>query len=295
MLAPICLFTYNRFFETRQTILALQKNYLASESDLIIFSDGGKNDLSWGKVNAIRKYIRQISGFKSVEIIESSVNKGLANSIIAGVTQIIEKYGKVIVLEDDIITTTNFLDYMNQCLYCYENNGRVLSISGFSFSNNTFNQTFDVCFGNRASSWGWATWNNRWEEVDWEVKTYKKFQHNLIKRWKFNRGGSDMSHMLDKQMSGKINSWAIRFCYYQFEHNLVDVYPIKSKVSNIGFGKNATNTRVSTLRFRSIPDNSDKREFLLPSKIELSKIALSKFRWRYSIPMRTIDILIRVC
>jgi glycosyltransferase involved in cell wall biosynthesis len=291
MLAPICLFTYKRLFETRKTIQALQNNFLATESDLIIFSDGGNSDASWAKVKAVREYIRSVSGFKSIQLIESEINVGLANSIITGVTQILDTYGKVIVLEDDVITTSNFLDYMNQCLNSYENNDRVLSISGFSFSNNSLNETSDVCFGNRASSWGWATWKNRWEQVDWEVKTYKNFQYNLIKRWKFNRGGSDMSHMLGKQMSGKINSWAIRFCYHQFEHQLVDVYPIMSKVSNIGFGENATNSKAGALRFRTTPDTSNKREFLLPNEIKLSKITLVKFRWRHSIPMRAIDRL----
>ena len=116
MLAPICLFTYNRIDELKLTIKALQQNFLAVESDLVIFSDGGKDENSWEKVNHVRQYLRSVSGFRSLEIVESPNNKGLANSIITGVSSVTEKQQKVIVLEDDLITSTNFLDYMNQCL-----------------------------------------------------------------------------------------------------------------------------------------------------------------------------------
>jgi glycosyltransferase involved in cell wall biosynthesis len=292
MYSPICLFTYNRLTETRQTVNALQDNFLASKSDLIIFSDAGKDKASWVKVNAVRKFLHTVSGFKTIRIIETPLNKGLANSIISGVTTVIEEYGKVIVLEDDLITSTNFLDFMNQSLDYYEKSAKVLSISGYSFSNNNLKQNSDVIFGVRASSWGWATWRDRWVNVDWEVKSYPAFKYNFLRRIQFNKGGSDMSHMLDKQMKGKINSWAIRFCYHQFEHNLVDVYPVSSKVTNIGIGEKATNSKTGTFRFKTVLDKTDNRYFKFNEFIKISTKDLQLFRRRYSITMRIIDHLI---
>ncbi|MGS0525317.1 hypothetical protein ACU8V7_09110 [Zobellia nedashkovskayae] len=131
MFAPICLFTYNRLSETRQTVEALQKNYLAKDSNLFIFSDGPKNESSSHKVNAVREYLKSIDGFKSITIYESIENKGLANSIISGVTQVIEKYGKVIVVEDDLVLSENFLSFMNKSLTYYKTIPKVFSISGF--------------------------------------------------------------------------------------------------------------------------------------------------------------------
>jgi hypothetical protein len=135
----------------------------------------------------------------------------------------------------------------------------------------------------------WATWKDRWESVDWEVRTYKSYRYNPYKRLKFNLGGSDMAHMLDKQMSGKINSWAIRFCYHQYVNNLLDVYPIVSKVTNIGFGKNATNTKKGYSCFRTIIDKSNICSFNLTNNLKLFVPLLVQFYWHYSIIMRTLS------
>ena len=176
MLSPICLFTYNRLDETRQTVEALKRNFLAPLSCLYIFSDGPKDETITQKVNEVRQYIKTIGGFKAIKIFESPVNRGLAKSIIDGVTQIIEKYGRVIVLEDDLITSPNFLDFMNYALEFYQNKERVLSISGYSFSINYPNDyKYDVAIGFRASSWGWATWKDRWNKIDWRVNDYSSF------------------------------------------------------------------------------------------------------------------------
>lgn len=290
MLAPICLFTYNRLKETQQTVEALILNNLAQESELIVFSDGPKNDEDITKVEEVRLYLHSVSGLKSVEIIESPVNKGLANSVISGVTQIIEQFGKVIVLEDDLITSPNFLDYMNQALFFYQDRKRVLSVSGFSFSiNYSSNYQYDIELGYRASSWGWATWNDRWNGIDWEIKDYYSFKWNSLKRLKFNRGGSDMAHMLDRQMNGQINSWAIRFCYHQFKHDLLDVFPIKSKVINNGFSPNGTNCKFETKRFKTILDTSGKRYFRFNDELNVNKDVIKEFYQHYSFATRFFD------
>ncbi len=154
-LAPVCLFTYNRLIQTVKTIEALKANYLASDTDLIMFSDGGKDNETKLKVNEVREYLKKVTGFKSITIYKAQFNKGLAHSIIDGVTQEIEKYGKVIVLEDDLVTTPNFLDYMNQALNFYEYNDKLISICAYGLKiEKPIDYQNDFYLYGRSSSWG---------------------------------------------------------------------------------------------------------------------------------------------
>ncbi len=124
VLAPIVLFVYNRLSHTKQTVESLQKNYLADQSELFIFSDGPKNELDRQKVENVRKYLNSINGFKNIVIKESQENKGLANSVISGVSEIISKYGKIIVMEDDLVSAPGFLKFMNEALEFYKDNSK---------------------------------------------------------------------------------------------------------------------------------------------------------------------------
>ncbi len=163
-LAPIVLFVYNRPDLTKETLSALKKNTLASESELFIFSDGSKSEKDFDKVNEVRKLIKNINGFKSVRVFENKENKGLANSIIFGVTKIINKYGKIIVLEDDLITSKYFLKFMNEGLNFYKNNKKIGSITGYNKPSHFMkfkNYDKDLYLSSRFSSWGWATWKDR--------------------------------------------------------------------------------------------------------------------------------------
>ena len=288
MITPICLFTYNRLEETQQTVTALQQNFLAKESDLFIFSDGPKNEASFIKVNDVREYLKTIKGFKSITIFESQTNKGLANSIISGVTQIIEEYGKIIVLEDDLITTPNFLDFMNQALKFYEYKP-IFSISGYSFDLPSLKSyPKDFYLGYRASSWGWATWKDQWKSVDWEVEGYEQFSKSLKQQRRFMRGGSDMPRMLKNQMKGKIDSWAIRWCYDQFQKDLLTVFPSISKIRSIGFGENATHTK-STQRFYTTLDKGLQRDFNFNFPEQIVENITIEFREKFSILSRLKD------
>lgn len=293
-LAPICLFTYNRLHETMQTIEALQANYLAIDSDLIIFSDGGKNAEAQKKVDAVRQYLKSIKGFKSIEIIESKQNKGLANSVIEGVSTVLQKYGKIIVLEDDLITSPNFLSFMNDALNFYEEKQKIFSISGYSFDLSSLKSyTKDYYFGYRASSWGWATWLDRWETIDWGAKKYKKVLYNPYKHIKFMRGGSDMPLMLWRQMNGKLDSWAIRWCLQQFLDDKLTVFPTKSKIKSVGFGVDATHTKNAT-HFDTIIDSGESVEFRFSNQIFFSKEILKEFRSVFSLKKRLIRTLKRL-
>lgn len=241
MLAPICLFTYNRLSETQQMIESLKGNMLASESELFIFSDGPKDKEAISKVEMVRDYLDLITGFKSVSITKSSENKGLAQSIISGVSKIIQKHGKVIVVEDDLILSKNFLSFMNSSLDYYTKKNQIFSISGFSLKVQIpRNHCFDMYFWGRAQSWGWATWEDRWSSVDWDIKDYPSFINSRKMRNSFNKYGSDLSEMLVFSQKGKIDSWFIRFAYNQFKQNRLTILPITSKVINNGFMEDAT-------------------------------------------------------
>jgi hypothetical protein len=293
-LAPICLFTYNRLEETKKTVEALQQNFLATQSELFIFSDGSKTADGKEKIQQVRNYLKTVAGFKAVTIKESEINKGLANSIISGVTEIINTFEKVIVLEDDLITAPNFLDFMNQALFFYKKDSKVFSISGYTMNINGLDEIDnDFYFGLRASSWGWATWSTHWDSVDWKATHYKKLISNKKEIQKFNRGGSDMTGMLTAQMKGKIDSWAIRFCFQQFMDNKACVFPKISKIQSIGFSKNATHT-VGAKKFITILDSSNTTNFKFGNFMKYDENLLNAFGQKFSIKQRLIDKLKRL-
>ena len=194
-------------------------------------------------MRAIATEYADSSAFKTVELRFSEKNKGLAASVIAGVTEIINQYGRVIVLEDDLLTTTDFLEYMNEALDFYKDNPKIWSISGYSFFDpKSLKYPHDVYMGYRGCSWGWATWKDRWELTDWEVSDYKKFKYNPFLRHKFTISGNDMPGMLDCQMKGFISSWAIRWCYQQNKLQMYTVFPKYSKIQNIGTDGSGTHS-----------------------------------------------------
>jgi hypothetical protein len=231
--APIALFVYNRLWHTRQTVEALQKNFGAKESDLYIFSDGFKNESDKDAVGVVREYIYTIGGFNRVEIIEKEKNLGLAESIISGVTEVVNKLGKVIVLEDDLVTSPHFLEYMNEGLEIYKNDDKVASIHGYIYPiKEKLPETF---FIKGADCWGWATWKRAWNkfEHDGEKLLTELERGSLTKDFDFG-GNFHYTRMLKNQISGKTNSWAIRWYASAFLSSMLTLYPGKSLVKNIG-------------------------------------------------------------
>ena len=283
-LSPIALFVYKRLDTLQLTVAALKQNYFANESELFIFSDAAKTSGDKDEINKVRDFIRTISGFRKVCIFESDTNKGLAISVIEGVSRVLKEFGKVIVLEDDLVTSSNFLSYMNNCLEHYKDNNKVFSISGYTVPIKA-DKFKDVYFTKRSSSWGWATWKERWEKVDWEVKDYKFFKDDNAQKKAFNKMGSDLSSMLKKQMDGSINSWAVRWCYHQFKYDLYSVYPMISKVKNIGFGEGATHTLDHFNRYETKLDKSDKINYTFPEPY-INKQIIKLFLLQFSLYTR---------
>lgn len=238
-LAPIILFAYNRKDHLEKTITALKQNALAIETNLFIFSDGPKIP-SDEKVSEVRKFIKTISGFKTIEITEAEKNKGLASSIVEGVTRIINKYGKAIILEDDVITSPYFLDYMNQSLDLYENDEQVMHISGYMFpiDGTKLDEAF---FLKPTSCWGWATWKRAWTHFSNNIQEIEKKMTGAKKR-EFNMDGShDYYSQIRLNKEKKIKTWAIFWYASCFLNNGLSLHPKKSFCHNIGIDGSGTN------------------------------------------------------
>jgi hypothetical protein len=240
-LAPITVFAYNRPIHLKQTIEALQKNIYANESELIIFSDGFKTDVDKQKVFEVRNYIKSIKGFKQVKIIEREKNYGLANSIAVGVKETVDKFGKIIVLEDDLITSPYFLKYMNDGLNIYEKIENVISIHGYIYPlKGKLPETF---FIRGADCQGWATWKRGWDlfEINGQILLNSIKEKKLSKEFNFNNS-YHYTQMLERQAKGENTSWAIRWYASAFLNKKLTLYPGESLIFHNGGDGSGTNT-----------------------------------------------------
>ena len=234
--APIVLFAYDRPDHTRRTLAALAANDGAGESDLLVYCDGPRDAARDEPVRAVREYVRSVTGFKSVTVVEREENIGLANSVIAGVTEALTRSDSVIVMEDDLLTSKNFLPFVNSALVTYEDRPDVFSVTGYNYPlEMPPAYCEDAYLSYRSSSWGWGTWRDRWSRVDWSIGDYAEFVKDERAQELFRRGGHDLPQMLEMQMTGQLDSWSIRFDYAHYQHDAFCVHPVVSKVQNIGF------------------------------------------------------------
>lgn len=297
-LAPIVLFVYNRPWHTKQTIEALQKNEMAKDSELYIYSDAAKSVDVQQDVNEVRKYTKTISGFKKVTVLNREKNFGLANSIIDGVSKIVNKYGKIIVLEDDLVTSPHFLKFMNESLNIYENIDNIFSITGFSFSQvfmkfpKKYNE--DIYLNIRPMSWSWATWKSQWDNIDWDIKDYHAFISSNESMSEFNKGGSDLSNMLKLQMEGKLDSWYIRWSYNSYVQKKFTIYPKISFVNNIGFDATGVHCGIDKNNIFSHKELNNSENFILKKDIRLNKKVVNNFNKAFNIKFKVkIKIFIK--
>ena len=239
-LAPIALFTYNRPVHTRQTIDALLKNEYASGSDLIIFSDAPKNDVAEERVRQTRIYLKGITGFRSIKIIERTENMGLAANIIDGVTQVVNEYGRIIVLEDDLLTSPYFLRYMNEALSMYEHVDEVISVHGYVYPvKKLLPENFFLI---HTDSLGWGTWKDKWVyfNPNGEELLRQLVQRGLLRQFNFD-GSYNFARMLKRQTRGRNDSWAIRWYASAFLENKLSLFPGRSLVFHNGGDNTGTN------------------------------------------------------
>jgi hypothetical protein len=294
-LAPILLFVYNRPWHTQKTFESLVQNILVSESDLIIYSDYPKNEDAKKSVNLVREYIKTISGFHNVFIVERQENFGLAKNIISGVTEVIQKYDKVIVMEDDLLTSPYFLKYMNEALDYYQNEPRIFTITGYNYPSSAMriptDYMHDIYFSPRNSSWGWATWRDRWEKADWDMKDYPQFSLDKKAQKSFNYGGEDLTDMLKAQMEGRINSWSIRLTYTHFKHGGLCVYPVVSFVKNIGLDGSGIHCGVESSQKFSNSSLSMKDNIRFLKDIQVNEKIMNEFKklFQKKLILRVLD------
>lgn len=299
MLAPIVIFAFNRLNVLKATVQSLSCNDEAKESELYIFVDGPRtgnlNDLD--KVFQVQDFVRHIDGFKQVHYTFSNKNKGLAKSIIEGTTDVLHIHGKAIVVEDDLFLSNSFLKYMNRMLDKYENDKRIMQISGYTTKINIPNDyPYDIYLNIRAQSWSWATWYDRWVTVDWNVDDYSKLRANKEMQKAFCKGGSDLFNMLRDYMEGRNNSWYIRFCYSMYKQQRYSICPTKSLVRNDGFTQEATHCNVYN-RYKISFEEMHLGEFRIPPHIQpnkrIQKEAIKYWSLRWRLIGKFITVLLR--
>lgn len=237
--APILLFVYNRPEHLKQLIASLQANAEAAQSMLFIYTDAARNKADEEQVNKVREVIRHIDGFASIEVIERATNWGLARNIIGGVTEQIRRYGRVIVLEDDLVVAPYFLRFMNDALEAYKDEPQVGHIQACDFTQDaSLPDTFLIKF---TGSWGWATWERAWQHFnpDGQALLDELESRRLTRRFDFN-GNYRFTRMLRRQVQGKNNSWAIRWNASLFLKDMLSLNVGRSLVQNNGFDGSGT-------------------------------------------------------
>ena len=245
-LAPVLIFAYNRRDKLNNCLESLESNSVdyKNATDLYIFCDGSKNASDEKKVTETQNHVKiyeQKSTYRSVTVQYNKQNKGLANSIIQGVNKIINIYGKAIVLEDDLLVSKDFLEYMNKALDYYQYNDRIGAISAYSYPIKILEQyEKDVYFLEKGDCWGWATWADRWKNAEWANVDYKRYFKNIKLRNQFEKLECYWDSTMYLQMKGKVDSWAIRWVYHLFRNHQLTVYPRMSRISNNGFDNSGT-------------------------------------------------------
>jgi len=237
--SPIALFVFKRATHTRRTLESLASNTEFLQSPLYIFCDGARLDNEAAEVEVVRQVVNDFPHPNKV-IVNAESNQGLAKSIIAGVTRLCDEFGRVIVVEDDLIVSPYFLNYMNTALARYENTPQVMQISGHMFPVNLAVDT-DAVFLPFTTSWGWATWQRAWQHMKVEPIAAVKNLKSRAWRHQFDIGGSyPYSRMLAERLAGKNNSWAIWWYFQVFAHAGLTLFPRVSLVNNAGFDGTGT-------------------------------------------------------
>lgn len=239
-IAPILVYAYNRPEHLQQCIASLRANALANDSELYVFSDAARSEADQEAVNQVHSYIRTITGFKEIHIVEREANWGLARSIIDGVTRTLQRYDRVIVVEDDLVVAPHFLQFMNDALETYKDEERVGHIQACDFTNDpSLPETFLIKW---TGSWGWATWARAWRHFnpDGQELLDELERRHLTRQFDFN-GKYGFTRMLRRQIAGKNNSWAIRWNASLFLDDVLSLNVGRSLVQNNGFDGSGTN------------------------------------------------------
>lgn len=271
--APVALFVYNRPLHTRLTVEALARNELADKSNLFVFCDSAKSDRDRTAVNEVREYVGSITGFQSVTVVQREENLGLAQSIITGVTQIINSHSRIIVLEDDLVTSPYFLRFMNDALDRYEKEERVMHITGYMYPIPEVAALNGPFFYREAHSWGWGTWKRAWDTFEPDPgKLLSRIRKSGMVHEFDIQGSAQFCLLLKYQSASYVDSWMIRWYASVFLQNGLCLFPARSLVSNIG--NDGSGTHTGKIRLFDVI-LADSPVLYFPEKIEESKEALT--------------------
>jgi len=292
-LSPVILFTYNRLWHTQQTIHSLKQNELAKKSELFIYSDAPKDEASKQKVLEVRKYLKSIDGFKKVTLIEREKNWGLGNSIIDGVTKVMNDFGKVIVLEDDMVTSPYFLNFMNDALNYFEEKKKVWHICGWNYPIDEKGLD-DVFLWRTMNCWGWGTWADRWNHFEKNTdKLINTFSKKEIKRFNLNGFENFWKQVIDNK-KGRIDTWAIYWYATIFQNNGLCLNPTKTYLKNIGHDGSGTHCHV-TNQYDSDLNQQKSINFNVPlyeNQIALNRIQQFYKHQKKHLPLRVYNKLV---
>jgi len=248
---------------------------LANQSDLFVFCDGPKNEANsktHEAIKQVRALVKSKSWCKTVTVYESESNKGLANSIVEGVTQIVNQFGKIIVLEDDIVTARGFLRYMNEALDLYEHEDNVMHIGSYLPYTNSYKKLPETFLSRFMSCWGWATWKSSWQRANFDTRELYEQLNNPKVRYDFNlEGVLNFHEQLENNINGSIHTWAIKWFASIFLCNGLCLYPSHSLTKNIGFDGTGENCNLLDVKERE-----GGRDFIKVSKIKIEESSLGK-------------------
>ena len=276
----IALFAFNRPQHLEKCLSSLRQNADASRTLLYCFLDGPRNSGDAHLVEQVRGIARAEGGFLEVRILERERNWGLSRNVIDGVSRVLAKHEQVIVVEDDLVVSPAFLRYMNQALSVYASAPGVFSVSGYNYPRGVLrvpvSYPYDAFFVQRHMCWGWGTWRDKWERADWRVQDYDSLSRNESWKRSFQEGGVDLPGMLDAQVRGQLDSWAIRWTYAHFAHHAVCLVPVESLVNNMGVDGSGVHMKASRRYFH--PRLNGKDALALPSLIYIDPLIARAYK-----------------
>lgn len=286
--APILIFVYNRIDHAKSAIEALLQNPEAKESHLYIYSDGPKNAYAVEKVHEVRRYISGIDGFGAVTIIERPENYGIEKSEISAITETFESYDKAIILEDDIIVSKFFLNYMNATLERYKSEKCVFEITGYSYLEKK-DTMVDTMFLKIASAWGWATWADRWEKFDPSPTAWLKLNKKEVGIFNYD-GAYDWYGMMKNQYADNQKlTWDICWYWTIYSNNGLVLWPSALLCINSGFDGTGVHCPSDEAKIKTLVD--DISEIRFPKDIR--ELRLNRKRVSHAIQKETISMTLQ--
>ena len=262
--APVVVFAYRRPEHLRRTLESLLRCPESAHTQFIVYCDGPRQGAEVADVEATRRVAVELLGSRA-EYHFADANMGLSRSVIGGVTDVVERFGRAIVVEDDLELDQGFLAFMNAGLERYSDEDAVYQVSGYMFDIPEFEQRRTALFLPLTVSWGWATWKRAWDRFDAGAEGWQRLSRDPALRRRFNLDGAfDYANMLMRQMAGLQDSWAIRWYWTVFSRGGMVLFPPASLVDNTGFDGSGTHGRGVLTRFGLATSRCAVRNVKLP-------------------------------